>query len=289
MEELKWTGERLVTSVENKYFMYEHLHRYALAHEISKDKIILDIACGEGYGSYLISQSAAYVYGVDIDSSSVEHARNKYEKVNGNLSFKTGSTSNIPLQDNCVDMVVSFETIEHHDEHEQMMKEIKRVLKKDGVLLISSPNKLIYNQIAPNNPFHIKELHFNEFCTLLEAYFSCCKYYQQRFVAGSLITPLENNATGFETFEGDYSAVNKSLTPERYFNSPYYNLAVCSDGAMPEDMGASFFNGAKAVVNMQDQMLEKGREQIKKSSSYKFGNWFVRKLSFLRMNKDPAK
>ena len=288
MDELKWTGERLVTSVENKYFMYEHLHRYALATEISKDKIVLDIACGEGYGSYLISKSAAYIYGVDIDNSSVVHAKNKYEKDNGNLCFKTGSTSNIPLENNTVDIVVSFETIEHHDEHEQMMKEIKRVLKPGGILMISSPNKFFYNQIAPNNPFHVKELHFNEFRDLLEKYFGNCKYYQQCVVAGSLITPLESKATGFEAFEGDYAAINNSLSAESYFNNPYYNLAVCSDEMLPLEMNASFFNAVKAILSVQDELLEKGRQQILKSRSYKLGNWFVRKFSFLKMNKDKS-
>src|SRR6266536_3845694 len=103
MNGLEWTGERLVTSVENDYFTFEHLHRYELAREISKDKIVLDIACGEGYGSYLISEAARYVYGVDVDSSSVEHAKNKYGKARQNICFKTGSTSEIPLDNNSVE------------------------------------------------------------------------------------------------------------------------------------------------------------------------------------------
>lgn len=163
MKELDWTGERLVTTVSDLHGVIEHLHRYALAVEICSNKIVVDIASGEGYGSVLISKVARKVYGVDIDEKSVLHAKNKYEKAGGNLNFLVGSTSNIPVADNSVDVLISFETIEHHDEHEAMMLEVKRVLKEDGLLLISSPEKFIYRERDPDNPYHIKELTFKEF------------------------------------------------------------------------------------------------------------------------------
>src|SRR6266542_2724456 len=282
MNGLEWTGERLVTSVENDYFTFEHLHRYALAREISRDKIVLDIACGEGYGSLVMSEAANYVYGVDVDGTSVQHAKNKYEKSKKNICFKTGSTSDIPLENYSVDVVVSFETIEHHDAHEQMMKEIKRVLKPNGTLIISSPDKDYYDQIVPNNPFHVKELRFPELRNLLGSFFKYCKYYQQCFVAGSLIIPVENKSTGFATYDGDYSTVTNSLQGEQYFNKPYYNLALCSDFQLEIAEMRSLFNGAKAIINERNKYLEKGRNQITKSTSYKLGNWFVRNFNFFK-------
>ncbi len=285
MPKLEWTGERLVTSQQESFFVFEHLHRYALAKEISKNKIVLDIACGEGYGSFLISKVASYVYGVDIDEASVTHAKNKYEKANGNICFKNGSTSNIPLEDNSVDVVVSFETIEHHDEHEQMMKEIKRVLKRDGILLISSPDKSYYDQLVSHNPFHIKELSLDEFQQLIKKYFKHCNLYRQRVIAGSLITPFQNNFSGFTTYDGNYSGIESSLKEDGYFNKPYYNLALCSDEQPHVIESASFFSGAKVVTTQNKKNYEKGRKEILNSTSFKLGNRVVTLFSFLRKKK----
>ena len=106
----KFTGERLETTVVGR-IATEHLHRYALSLKYVENKIVLDIACGEGYGSDILSKTAKFVYGVDIDKSTVEFARNKYS--NGKIKFSVGSTSDIPLEDNSVDVITSFETIEH--------------------------------------------------------------------------------------------------------------------------------------------------------------------------------
>src|ERR1035438_3461036 len=109
-----WTGERLETHIYN-YNTIEHLHRYAMATQLVTDKIVLDIASGEGYGSNLLSKFSKKVYGVDISAETIELASKKYLK--NNLQFKVGSTSNIPIPDNTIDVVVSFETIEHHNQH----------------------------------------------------------------------------------------------------------------------------------------------------------------------------
>src|SRR5205085_4742 len=130
-------------------------------------------------------------YGVDIDEASILHAREKYQQKTKNVSFNVGSAGAIPLESNSVDTVVSFETIEHHNEHEEMMKEIKRVLKTDGMLVISSPNKEVYNQRSKNNYFHVQELSFEEFQSLMKSYFKDCIYFKQSKVVASLIAPIQ--------------------------------------------------------------------------------------------------
>src|SRR5687768_490230 len=135
-KELPPTGERMVTSIFN-YVAIDHLHRYAVAAQLAKDKDVLDIASGEGYGSNLLSKLSKSVIGVDISSEAVLHAKEKYTNIN--LEFKEGAADKIPLQDCSVDMVVSFETIEHHDLHDKMLQEIKRVLRPEGMVIISSP------------------------------------------------------------------------------------------------------------------------------------------------------
>jgi 2-polyprenyl-3-methyl-5-hydroxy-6-metoxy-1,4-benzoquinol methylase len=80
------TGERYFPSIEGEN-RYEHMHRYALAREYVAGKNVLDIACGEGYGCALLSETAASVAGVDIDPETVEHAIRTYPAPN--LTFQS--------------------------------------------------------------------------------------------------------------------------------------------------------------------------------------------------------
>ena len=106
----------------------EHFHRYYFViNQINLgDKIVLDLASGEGYGSDLLANYAKQIFGVDIDVETITHAKSKY--IRNNLTFLIGEASHIPLPDNSIDVFVSFETIEHHDKHIEMLNEVKRVL-----------------------------------------------------------------------------------------------------------------------------------------------------------------
>ena len=149
----------------------EHLHRYHWAAQFSRGKRVLDIACGEGYGSEILARSATHVIGVDLSEDAVVHASRKYRR--NNLEFLVGSCDRIPVPDGRIDLVVSFETIEHHDRHQEMMREIKRVLYPEGILIISSPDKYVYSDIPGyKNEFHVKELYAREFEALLKEHFA---------------------------------------------------------------------------------------------------------------------
>src|SRR5215211_7143354 len=182
---MEFTGERYVPELHGDIAL-EHIHRYLQASELAQGKIVLDIASGEGYGSAMLAGKAKHVTGVDISIDAVKHARKRYQKEN--LDFKVGSCADIPLPDRSVDLMVSFETIEHHDQHEKMMQEIKRVLRPGGLLLISSPDKYNYS-VEPGytNPYHVKELYLHEFKNLLARYFKNIVYFGQRVVYGSNI------------------------------------------------------------------------------------------------------
>jgi len=283
MTDLRWTGERLVTSLNSVHGVIEHLHRYALAVELCENKVVLDIASGEGYGSFLLSKKAKKVIGVDLDQETINHAKQKYSS-SDNLDFLVGSTSKIPLPDNSVDVVVSFETLEHYVEHDQMMLEILRVLTPNGCLFISSPEKSIYKLRDPNNPYHIKELTFNEFETLIKRFFKNSKFYSQRFVAGSLVHPLEENCKShFKIYDGTYSEVYEGINEGDFYNKPFFNLAICSNDESQVNIPTqySLFNGAN-VVEKQVKDLKSMNNRLINSRSYKFGSWFAKKLSFLR-------
>jgi ubiquinone/menaquinone biosynthesis C-methylase UbiE len=220
---MKFTGERYVPS-EPGTLRYEHLHRYLLCLNFVLGKSVVDIACGEGYGSSILSTRATRVRGIDISSESIEFARSKYQ--NKNLTFLQGSCEAIPIESESIDVVVSLETIEHHDKHDEMLLEIKRILKPNGILIVSSPNRLFFAQI-PNysNPFHIKELDFDELNILLNRYFNNVYFYGQRMVSNSLIMPLK--ALSLENV-CVYSQNNESSFT---MDNPPYFLAICSDDA----------------------------------------------------------
>ena len=231
---MEFTGERYTPEVGGGV-RYEHLHRYAISLQHVQGKQVLDLASGEGYGSYHLSKVAVSVVGVDIDESAVSHAKQRYAQ-QLNLSYHVGNCTQIPLDDRSVDVVVSFETIEHHDQHERMMCEIKRVLRPDGLLIISSPNKKTYSEdLGNHNHFHIKELYLEEFNDLLAASFSQVKLYGQKLLTGSVITPLEQSKlSGLDLCVGvsieneiDFRQSCEGLGGAIYF------IALCSDSPLP--------------------------------------------------------
>lgn len=291
MENLKWTGERLVTDIDDVYGKIEHLHRYAIAQNLTQNKVVLDIACGEGYGSNLLSKNAQLVYGVDIDSESIAHATEKYKKKN--LHFLKGSTSKIPLKDNSIDIIISFETIEHHDEQEQMFKEFKRVLKDDGLVLISSPEKSIYSERDPNNIYHIKELTIKELKYLADSFFSYNSVFSQLYFTGSVILPEnEDLMTNFKTFDGDYNAIKRNLDVLNFFNQKYFNLILLSDNSdvlqKNEKHIASIFNGYNVYkkeidfLKSQIEALKNENILLLKSRTYRLLQAISKPYNFLK-------
>ena len=175
---MKFTGERFVPS-ESGEIRQEHIHRYAWARDFVAGKRVLDVACGEGYGSRMLAECAATVVGVDVSGDAIEHAKQSYGQAN--LTFMQGDAAALELPSAAFDVVVSFETIEHLVAQEAMLDGIKRVLAPDGLLIISSPNKKVYSDLAGHhNEFHVKELYFDEFDELLKSRFAHVVYLGQR-------------------------------------------------------------------------------------------------------------
>jgi GT2 family glycosyltransferase/SAM-dependent methyltransferase len=229
-EVLPFTGERFVPEVHGNIEL-EHLHRYRQACQIAGGKEVLDIASGEGYGSAMLATRASKVIGVDISIEAVKHALKRYK--NDNLGYVVGNCADIPLADASVDMVVSFETIEHHDQHEKMMQEFKRVLRPSGVLLISSPDKYHYSvETGYSNQYHIKELYQHEFKQLLGNYFKNVAYFGQRVVYGSGIF-AESLPTPFLS----YWQENEVAREAPGIVKPHYWIALASNAQLPKVAG----------------------------------------------------
>lgn len=227
------TGERYLPDVLSGDIVVEHWHRYCLAQRYVEGKNVLDVACGEGYGSHYLAQRAASVVGVDVDAATVEHAAATYR--HPALRYCQGDCTAIPLDDNSVDVVVSFETIEHHDQHQPMMEELKRVLRPDGLLIISSPDKHEYSdKTGYQNPYHVLELYRDEFEQLLKQHFAHTILAGQRMVYGSAL--WDTRKKHHTVFSAD-EPQGRPGTP-----APMYWIALASQAKLPE-LGHSFFYG----------------------------------------------
>lgn len=159
---LEYTGERMVPEASDGGTFWEHVERYRFALRHVCGQRVLDIACGEGYGSAALKTKAASVIGVDVCPETCRHARAKY-----GIDARVGSAECIPLADSAVDVVVSFETIEHLQDPRAFIGECRRVLAPGGRLIISTPNRPVYHQRTPNNRFHVHEMSIEEFHAVL--------------------------------------------------------------------------------------------------------------------------
>jgi ubiquinone/menaquinone biosynthesis C-methylase UbiE len=167
--------ERMLPEEAHSRIFWEHIGRYRFAKDFVQGMRVLDIACGEGYGtSSLAKAGAASVVGVDIADDVCEHARRKY-----GIDARTGDAQAIPLPNRSVDVIVSFETIEHVTSPAAFLEECVRVLAPHGTLIVSTPNRPVYSGECSQNPFHRIELDEEEFLDLLRSRFKSTRLYVQ--------------------------------------------------------------------------------------------------------------
>ena len=172
---LEYTGERMVPEKADSATFWEHIYRYRFAAEFVRDKRVLDIACGEGYGTAaLLRAGAASVVGIDVSSRACAHARRKY-----GVDARVGDVRAIPLPNRSIDIVVSYETLEHVTEPALFLNECLRVLAPMGRLIMSTPNRDVFQEAGRHNDFHCSELNPEEFMALLAPCFERVELYSQ--------------------------------------------------------------------------------------------------------------
>ncbi len=166
-------GEKELPIPDSPAMSYDRWQRYLYAARFSEGAAVLDLACGDGYGSYLLSLNAQTVIGVDMREEKISHAASRY--IRDNLQFKVGSAARIPIEGTEVfDLIVFFEATEHisNDEQHALMVEVRRLLKKDGLFIVSSPNKISDTDLPRcQHGFHDREFDAQEFKEFLEQYF----------------------------------------------------------------------------------------------------------------------
>jgi ubiquinone/menaquinone biosynthesis C-methylase UbiE len=244
----EFTGERFLPSLSGE-IAYEHWHRYAFARRFVKDKRVLDAACGEGYGTALLGAVAASVTGVDIDMASIDRARTTYAE-GKRIRFIASSCTGLPLPSGSIDVVVSFETIEHLDAADQlaMLIEFARVLPPEGLLIMSSPNRRLYSDERGHvNKYHLQELYREDLARLVGKRFPAQRWHHQRLGYWSGIwaereTPSSAMAS-VEAFIGEAKGVAPYPAPEGMY---FILLAARAPDALPaETPDVSLFTDAE--------------------------------------------
>lgn len=249
---MNFTGERfiLLESNEKDEIYIEHLMRYKSISEIVKDKIVLDAATGDGYGAFILSSHAKKITGIDISNESINYAKNNY--YNNNLDYLQSSIEKLPFEDSTFDVIISFETIEHVDINIQnkFFAEIKRVLKDNGILIISTPDKKYYSDIYNyKNEFHIKEFYEKEWNDFISNYFSNTKtFYQKTENAHIIASKYSENSRIFD---------NNSLNHGKYL------ISICSESFI-DNIDISYFNilndtydsNILRIIELQNQLEE---------------------------------
>lgn len=156
-----------------------HFATYKFAEKFVADKKVLDIGCGTGYGSNHLAQWALEVVGGDISFEAIEYAKKHYEKEN--LKFQIMDCTASKLPNNSFDVVCALELLEHVRDYERFLKEVHRILKPDGLAIISTPNKKIFSSSEiPLNPHHFKEFYLEELESLLVSFFSDVEIHGQK-------------------------------------------------------------------------------------------------------------
>jgi 2-polyprenyl-3-methyl-5-hydroxy-6-metoxy-1,4-benzoquinol methylase len=147
-----------------------HMDRYRFASEnIDSNQVVVDAACGMGYGTKFLSKFSQNAIGIDISEESIQMAQKYYQS--DNIQWKVGDVLNLNIGDDSIDVFTSMETFEHITPPEQLLSEISRVLKKDGIAFISTPNGENYRRQQVNNPYHEHEYSYDELVSIYDKFF----------------------------------------------------------------------------------------------------------------------
>jgi SAM-dependent methyltransferase len=202
----------------------EHEARYRWAAPAVQGRAVLDAGCGVGYGTAILAGAgAARAVGIDISPEAIEHAHDRYGEAGG---FVVGDLQALPFADDTFAAAVCFEAIEHVADPSRALDELRRVLRPDGLLLISSPNRDVY---PPGNPFHVHEYRPAELEEALALRFGNVRLYRQRSHYTSLIR--DDRAPGEVGPDREPRVRMLEAEPEP---EEMYAVAVAGDGALPE-------------------------------------------------------
>lgn len=204
----------------------EHVSRYQWAAQAARDRIVLDAGCGTGYGTRLLAQGGAReVVGIDIAEAVLEAVA---PTMPDSVRLQPGDLRKLQVPDDTFDLIVCFEVIEHFDDPFTVLDELSRVLAPEGVLLISSPNRGVYQ---PGNPHHLHEFTAEELRTELGNRLANVTLIRQHdYIVSALLSDASYSL-------GDGATVSDLSVRKLVAGTPgeeVYTIAVASNGPLPQ-------------------------------------------------------
>src|SRR3954447_4335753 len=201
----------------------EHLARYWWAGRMACGKRVLDAGCGTAYGSEILSEAGAdEVVGIDIDADLIADAK---DAVSDAVSLFAGDACDLPFANGSFDLIVCFEVIEHVDNPGAILDELRRVVRPDGVVAVSSPNRAVY---PPGNPHHRHELLPAELSSELETRFREVTLVRQHDWIGSAVLKDED----FSGLSDEFQAPTRTVV-SRAAGEELYAIALASESKLP--------------------------------------------------------
>ena len=247
---MEFTGERVVPGKTDPDLMNEHWARYQFAKPLVHGKLVVDAGCGVGYGSAFLAASARLVLALDTSTEALGAAREEYS--HPKVALINADCGRLPLPDASVDVVASFEVIEHLNDWQALISEAARVLAPHGQLLVSTPNR-IYSQESRQepNPYHVHEFDYSEFESELGKYFP----YVMLF--------LENHSDAVTFIPPQREDVRTRLEGrERDPQSAHFFLAVCSKQPQHGPPAFVFVPSGGNVLREREQHVKALQEQM---------------------------
>jgi 2-polyprenyl-3-methyl-5-hydroxy-6-metoxy-1,4-benzoquinol methylase len=171
----------------------EHRHRYAFAAPLCDGRSVLDLCCGSGYGSAILSEQARLVVGIDNDAATIETAQATVGRERPNTSFQAADALAYLHSDAMeqFEVVVCFEGLEHLPSVDRALARLGELAERGLRLIVSIPNSKMFHE---RNPFHVTDFGYRE---ALAAFvpFPSALMLPQFLAEGSLICPVDANGT----------------------------------------------------------------------------------------------
>ena len=268
---MKFTGERIVPGQVEPDLLNEHLARYHFALQFVKGKRVLDAACGSGYGSAMLAEAAGSVIGIDISGEAIGYARSNYAAAaaaGAEIDFSEGDCLALPLNDHSVDVAVAFEIVEHIKDAAGFLRELRRVLRPDGVLILSTPNRLYYTEDRGEvNPFHEREYTFAELDRLIDPFFRHRRIIFENHVDGFVVSGPGAELNAVDAPSPILVTDKKAAAPdaralEARARDAYFFIAVCSALPLPPVSPLLFVPSTGNVLREREAHIAKLEDQV---------------------------
>jgi SAM-dependent methyltransferase len=252
----EFTGERVIPGQVDQDLWAEHIARYAFAARFAKEKRVLDAGCGTGYGAEDLARAGAQVVAVDV-AAAWPAAGGQGPAPYCCASYCQASVEAMPFRDGSFDLVAAFEVIEHLRNWRAFLREARRVLAPQGLLLVSTPNRVYYAESRERegpNPYHVHEFDFEEFQAELRAVFPAVEVL------------LQNRVEAFAF--GGHRQGGEPEGGEAEGNDAHFFIGVCGRNGLPAERTFVFVPRRANLLRERERHIRKLEAELSQTKAW---------------------